>query len=222
MGVVTPFRRQAELIIRMVEERVSRVRIEASQLLIATSHQFQGGARDVVLLSLCYGPNMPHGAEWFLSNSRELINVAVSRARAVCHIFGNRTAAEQSSIRHIARLSTRLKTADPVTLRKQPEFESPWERKLYDALKSAGLDPTPQYPLAGRRLDLAIINGDVRLDVEVDGDTYHRDPDGFRKVSDYWRDHVIRSLGWRVRRFWVYQLREDMEACVERVLRDLE
>jgi very-short-patch-repair endonuclease len=75
--------------------------------------------------------------------------------------------------------------------------------------------------LGGRRLDLALIENEVRLDVEVDGETYHRDPDGFRKVSDIWRDHVITSLGWRVRRFWVYELKEDMEKCVELVLRDL-
>ncbi len=72
VGVVTPFRRQAELIIRLVEERVSRARIEDTELLIATSHKFQGGARDVILISLCYGPDRPRGAEWFLRSSGEL------------------------------------------------------------------------------------------------------------------------------------------------------
>ena len=32
---------------------------------------------------------------------------------------------------------------------------------------------------------------------------------------------VIRSLGWRVRRFRVYHLRDNMESCVERVSKDL-
>ncbi len=217
VGVVTPFKRQAELIIRMAEQGLSPARIEATQLVIATAHKFQGGARDVVLISLCYGPGMPRGAEWFLKGSCELVNVAVSRAKAVCHVFGNREAAEKSSLRHIRRLARRpTRASGPV-----PEFESPWERRLYERLVSEGFDPVPQYPLAGRRLDLAIIRGDVRLDIEVDGESYHRDPDGFRKPSDHWRDHVVRSLGWRVCRFWVYDLREDMGKCIERVREQL-
>lgn len=46
------------------------------------------------------------------------------------------------------------------------------------------MDPVPQFPLAGRRLDLGIAKGEMRLDMEGDGDTYHRDPDGFRKLSE--------------------------------------
>jgi very-short-patch-repair endonuclease len=66
-----------------------------------------------------------------------------------------------------------------------------------------------------------LIEGDVKLDVEVDGEAYHRDPDGFRKVSDQWRDHQIRGLGWKVLRFWVYELRDDMERCVDRIVDEL-
>ena len=221
VGVVTPFNSQRELILHLAEEKISRERIDATDLLIATSHKFQGGARDVILMSLCYGKNMPRGAEWFLRNSRELINVAVSRAKAVCHVFGNRDDAASSSIRHIARLTYRSSSAETYGLSKAPEFESPWERKLFEGLVAAGMKPLPQYPVVGRRLDLALIKDGVKLDVEVDGETYHRDPDGFRKVSDHWRDHVIQSAGWRVCRFWVYQLRDDMEACVERVRKEL-
>ncbi len=62
-------------------------------------------SRDVVLVSLCYGRDMPRNGDWFLRNSRELMNVAVSRASAVCHVFGDREAARASDIKHIARLA---------------------------------------------------------------------------------------------------------------------
>jgi very-short-patch-repair endonuclease len=221
LGVVSPFKKQAELIRRKVEHQLSIDEIRSSQLIIDTAHKFQGDARDVVLISLCYSKDMPRGAAWFLGEGTEWLNVAVSRARAVCHIFGNRTDAENTSIRHIrnlARYTSRLVGQPSPDLF---EFESPWERRLFDALKAAGIDAIPQYPLAGRRLDLAVIKGTVKLDVEVDGETYHRDPDGFRKTSDLWRDHVVSGLGWRVCRFWVYELRENMEKCVERVGREI-
>jgi very-short-patch-repair endonuclease len=221
LGVVTPFKKQAELIRRKVEAKLPLEKIRNANLLVDTAHKFQGDARDVVLISLCYSNNMPRGAAWFLGEGQEWLNVAVSRARAVCHIFGNRAAAEGSSIPHIRKLARHLSRSGAPVLNQMPVFESPWERKLYEALKQVGIETITQYPLAGRRLDLAIIKGDIRLDIEVDGETYHRDPDGFRKTSDLWRDHVVSGLGWRVCRFWVYELRENMEKCVERIEREL-
>jgi very-short-patch-repair endonuclease len=221
IGVVTPFNKQAELIRHEVESRLTLDQIKRANLIVDTAHKFQGDARDVILVSLCYGPGMPRGSEWFLNKSQDWLNVAISRARAVCHIFGNRSAAENSSIRHIRRLASWMSRSGQPENSSAPEFESPWERHLYEALVKAGIHPITQYPLAGRRLDLAVVTDTLKLDIEVDGDTYHRDRDGFRKVSDLWRDHVITGLGWRVRRFWVYELRENMEKCVERVRKDL-
>lgn len=221
VGVVTPFNRQAELLTHMIEQRLPHDVIEKVQLRVGTSHAFQGDDRDIVLVSLCYGRGMPRNGDWFLRNSRELMNVAVSRARAVCHVFGDREAAQRSDIRHIARLARNVGAEGAPDGDPQALFDSPWEERLYDALRRGGIEAIPQYRLGGRRLDLAVIENGIRLDVEVDGDTYHRDPDGFRKVSDIWRDHVITSLGWQVRRFWVYELKEDMEKCVELVRRDI-
>jgi very-short-patch-repair endonuclease len=80
---------------------------------------------------------------------------------------------------------------------------------------AVGLTPFTQYRLAGCRLDLAF--RDARLDVEVDGERFHRDAQGRRKAEDLWRDLAIRAAGWTVLRFWVYELREDMAACARKV-----
>ena len=85
------------------------------------------------------------------------------------------------------------------------------------ALRAAGVAIVPQYPIAGRFLDLAVLTP-VRIDVEVDGESVHRTAGGGRKDDDHWRDLQLRSLGWKVCRFWVYQLREDLDGCVRRVL----
>lgn len=221
IGVVTPFKKQADLIIHLVEGRITDAERTACALIVGTAHAFQGDARDVVLVSLCYGSQMSRGSEWFIRNSGELLNVAVSRARAVCHIFGNRAAAESSSIRHIRRLAKWMSQSGQPDISKPPIFESPWETALHNALAKAGIETITQYPLAGRRLDLAVITPSLKLNIEVDGETFHRDRDGFRKASDIWRDHVVRSLGWEVRRFWVYELKENMEKCVERIRQDI-
>jgi len=60
------------------------------KFLVSTAHGFQGDERDLILFSLCGGPDMPDGAKTFLRENPNLFNVAVSRARAVLHIVGNR------------------------------------------------------------------------------------------------------------------------------------
>ena len=55
------------------------------------------------------------------------------------------------------------------------------------------------------------------MDLEVDGERYHRTGSVARK-DDYYRDLQMESLGWKVLRFWVYELREDLDGCVNKVL----
>jgi very-short-patch-repair endonuclease len=37
-------------------------------------------------------------------------------------------------------------------------------------------------------------------------------------VQDIRRDQVLIGAGWKVKRFWVYELREDMQRCVLDIL----
>ena len=87
--------------------------------------------------------------------------------------------------------------------------------KAFDALTEASIETVPQHPLAGYRLDLAI--PDKKIDIEVDGKKYHLDEFGKRKASDIWRDMTVENLGWTVLRFWVHELNDDMDSCVERI-----
>lgn len=214
VGVVTPFREQANRLRDRLERSLPAGTIARARLEVHTAHGFQGNARDLMLFSLCAGADLPAGARAFLRETGHLVNVAVSRARAVCHVFGDLDYAARCGIPHLEALLARRRTAPAGPA----GFESPWEERLHRALAARGVQTIAQYPVAGRRLDLALLSDAVKLDIEVDGDRYHRDPDGRRKAADLWRDHQLRALGWRVVRFWVYELRENMDECVERVI----
>ena len=88
---------------------------------------------------------------------------------------------------------------------------------MFNALVDAGIHPEPQYPTLGRRLDFALIQGERKLDIEVDGVKFHTDSHGNRKVDDIWRDEQLLSAGWEVMRFWSFQLRDNMPECVSAV-----
>jgi very-short-patch-repair endonuclease len=84
-------------------------------------------------------------------------------------------------------------------------------------MQARGLNPIPQYPVGSRYLDFALDPEGVKLDVEVDGRRWHEGPDGGRKVADRLRDAELMARGWKVARFWVHELDQNMEACLERI-----
>jgi very-short-patch-repair endonuclease len=190
----------------------------SSHCYLSTAHGFQGGERDLILFSLCAGPDMPEGSKVFLREHPNLFNVAVSRARAVLHVVGNRDWALGCGIPFIDKLARRTLPGQPGAGRQQGNsYQSPWEERLGKALRQAGVHTVPQYPIAGRFLDLAILTP-KKVDIEVDGETVHRTAGGGRKDDDYWRDLQLQSLGWSVCRFWVYELREDLTRCTQKVI----
>ena len=220
VGVTTPFRDQVLAIDEAVRVAIPAAKLEAAEFRVATVDGFQGQERDVILFSPVLGGTSRQTAVTFLQKDHRRLNVAISRARAVAHVFGDLDFARSGRLRTLAGLAAAA--TEPRRRQAEGVFDSEWERILYEAMKARGLSPIPQYDIAGRRLDFALFGrGDLKLDVEVDGRAWHQNADGSRKLSDLWRDHQLKSLGWRVRRFWVDELSKDMETCLDLIERDL-
>lgn len=75
IGVITPFVNQRELI----EKRLKENALE--NVACGTVHAFQGDEKDIVLFSLALTDMTNQGTYDWLKNNKELINVAVSRAK---------------------------------------------------------------------------------------------------------------------------------------------
>jgi len=220
VGVIAPFRSQVAALEAELASCIPATAREAADLRVATVDRFQGQERDLILFSPCLGASSAESARTFVQRDLRRLNVAISRARAVAHVFGDLNFARSGKVAALARLAAYA--TEPRVKSSEGVFDSEWERRVYHALKNRGLEPVPQYEIAGRRLDFALFGGsDVKLDLEVDGRRWHQDIDGRRKLSDHWRDHQMKSLGWRVRRFWVDELATDMEGCLDLVERDL-
>lgn len=220
IGVITPFRAQVGALEAAIASLIDESKRTACNLKVGTVDGFQGQERDVILFSPCVGPRSPQTGLTFFNRDKRRLNVAISRARAVAIVFGDLDFARSGASKQLRRLAaiateSRGKIGEGV-------FDSDWERRVFHALKARGLEPFPQHEIAGRRLDFALFGANgVQLDLEVDGRKWHESPDGRRKTSDLWRDHQLKSLGWRVRRFWVDELARDMEGCIDRVEQDL-
>ncbi|WP_433472180.1 caspase, EACC1-associated type [Spirillospora sp. CA-142024] len=82
VGVVTPFKAQAEMVQRRLGTADGRVRV-------GTVHTFQGGERDVMIFSLVAGEGMRPGTIRWVQRQLNLWNVAITRARSHLIVVGD-------------------------------------------------------------------------------------------------------------------------------------
>ncbi|MGY1748813.1 AAA domain-containing protein [Modestobacter sp. SYSU DS0511] len=201
LGVVTPFAAQADLIRRGLEQAVSEEQRRARELVVGTAHRLQGGERDIVLFStvLSAGAN-PRTTRW-VERERNLINVAVSRAKRALVVVGDARALtdlEAPTLQALVSASRRVPGRSTDDLREDPRLHSEAERRLFAALRAVGADVVPKLVESGYELDFAIRQADGRrIDVECDG-SQHLDPRGRQRRQDLAQDAVIERLGWQV------------------------
>lgn len=231
VGVVSPFRAQVNRIEELLQadSALSRAAVEA-ECLVDTVHKFQGDERDIIVFSPVVAEGISAGALSFLRYNGNLFNVAVTRARGLLQVIGDMAAAGTSGIEYLeefARYVQNLQNERRVTEESvpgdfgpeypvvaHPERVSDWERIFYRALYAAGIRPIPQYNVEQYALDFALFVNGRRLDIEVDGERYHRSWTGELCIKDQLRNQRLMELGWEVKRFWVYEIRDRMDECV--------
>lgn len=97
------------------------------------------------------------------------------------------------------------------------EFQSPHEKRFYELLKSLGYDPKAQHPAGPYHIDIALQSNVKKLAIEIDGERWHTTLTGERLERDIVRDRNLRRMGWDVLRFWVHELKYDLDNCIKSV-----
>ena len=177
----------------------------------------QGDERDVIILSVGYhkaangslpyrfGPLNQDGGE-------RRLNVAITRARSRIHLVagfshhdmdpGRSTAEGVELLRQYLEFAASGGTAMGGSLSDEPL--NAFELNIMRQLERRGVPVTPQYGVAGYRLDFACGHpeqpGRMVLAIEADGAAYHSTPTA--RDRDRLRQQVLEGLGWRFHRIW--------------------
>lgn len=85
IGIVTPFRAQAE----KIEEALEKAGIPLDHILVGTVHTYQGNERDIMIFSTTLTDNLPEETRKFVLLNQNLLNVAVTRARWSLFVVGD-------------------------------------------------------------------------------------------------------------------------------------
>ena len=211
IGIISPLRTTAnEISQRLYEEKLDSFVSKCS-----TAYSYQGGEEDLIIFVLGLNEKTLRGQKWYIEGggeaSENILNVSISRARALLLVIGDKERAKESEsriIRKLASYESRRKNVEPVC-------ESIWEQRLVDELNKEAISFKIQYPFIGRRFDIAI--PECKIDIEVDGVQFHVNRDGNRKTDDMQRDSQVKAAGWKILRFWVFELRDNMPDCIARI-----
>ena len=181
----------------------------------------QGDERDVILFSVCYGPDSAGKVAMSfgplnMSGGERRLNVAITRAReqVVVHstlradqIDLTRTNATgvkhlKSFLEYAARGPSSL--GEALQVGGAAHFESPMEAEIATALRARGHTVVAQVGCSGYRVDLAVQDPDTAgrflLGIECDGANYHSAKTA--RDRDRLRPEVLARLGWRLLRVW--------------------
>ena len=227
LGVVTFSFAQRNLITELLEARRRTDATlnnflregQAEDVFVKNIENVQGDERDVILVSVGYGPSTPGGKLSSMSfgpvngeGGERRLNVLFTRARIRCEIFASfdpadidvsRTRGEGPRIfKHFLDFAKtgRIQESAPTG----GYADSPFEEDVADAIRSFGFLADHQVGSAGFEIDLGIRHpdrpGTYLLAVECDGASYHSAL--WARERDRLRQDVLEHLGWRFHRIW--------------------
>lgn len=192
---------------------------QAEDVFVKNIENVQGDERDVILVSVCYGPTIAGGRLASMSfgpvngeGGERRLNVLFTRARVRCEVFASFDPGDIDP--------TRARGEGPRILKRFLDFaksgrseessptgdgaDTPFEEDVADVIRSLGFLADPQVGSSGFKIDIGVRHpdrpGTYILAVECDGATYHSAL--WARERDRLRQDVLEHLGWRFLRIW--------------------
>lgn len=199
----------------------------------------QGDERDVIFISVGYGPTVPGGrvpmrfGPLGSEGGERRLNVLISRAKQRCEVFSSMTDEDiepdfASSRKGVFafRLFLQFARTGRMTMAEATgrDFDSVFEVQVAKALQERGYHVHRQVGLAGFFIDLAVSDperpGRYLLGIECDGLAYHDALSA--RDRDRLRQSVLESHGWNIHRIWSTDWFQRPQQELDRVIAAIE
>ena len=213
-------------------------RASEEPLFIKNLENVQGDERDVIFISMTYGPETlgSRPMQRFGPINSDVgwrrLNVLFTRSKKRMHVFSSMTSGDvlagTGTSRGVQALKAFLEYAEKghlhnsVQTNKEPD--SDFEVAVMNALKNYGYECEPQLGVAGFFLDIAVRDpgkpGKFLMGIECDGATYHSAKSA--RDRDRLRQEILESLGWKIHRIWSTDWFKNSEAQLRPILNELD
>ncbi len=209
---------QAVKIDSALSQAFDKAQANSEPFFIKNLENVQGDERDIILISMTYGPEQIGGRTMQRfgpinsdAGGRRL-NVLFTRAKKQMRIFSSMGSSDvlvsNTSKKGVRALRAFLEYCETHHLHsttinaKAPD--SDFEVSVIHELEKHGYQCEPQLGIAGYFLDIAVRDpgnrGRFLLGIECDGATYHSAKSA--RDRDRLRQDILEGLGWRIRRIW--------------------
>lgn len=206
IGVVTPYRKQADLI----TDELTKEGLIAG-VSIGTAHIYQGQEKDIMIFSTVVSNGIDSNSALWLSKPPNLLNVAMTRARKRLIIVGDMDYCENNfSGDMLGKLAKYCKKIDKLS---KISLE---QKKLFELLILNGIEPEIEYPIADMHVDFCISTNGQNIVIEVDGEQHNQ-----QQAHDQSRDALLRSLNFKVLRYSARDVRETPNIVIEKILENI-
>ena len=199
----------------------------------------QGDERDIIILSLGYGPTEPGGRTMSMNfgplnkaGGERRLNVAITRATSEVMVFSSFNSSmidlSRTSALAVEHLKHYLEFAEkgPIALAEQStadygvdQFDSDFEQSVAWALRDKGWKVQTQIGVSKFRVDLGVTHPDhpgvYLAGIECDGATYHSSPSA--RDRDRVRHLILENLGWRLVRLWSTDYFQDPDETIAKI-----
>lgn len=247
LGIVAMNIQQREEIERQLEQKVKdslqlKNAYETNQasdepLFIKNLENVQGDERDVIYISMTYGPEQVGGRpmQRFGPINADVgwrrLNVLFTRSKKRMHIFSSMSSTDitpgPNSSKGVTSLKEFLEYAETGHLHSAKvtgkPIDSDFEYAVIQILNKHGYECEPQLGVAGFFLDIAVRDpgkpGRFLMGIECDGATYHSAKSA--RDRDYLRQKILEDLGWNIRRIWSTDWFRNPQAQIQPILNEL-
>lgn len=198
----------------------------------------QGDERDVIIISMTYGPTQIGGKVYQRfgpinqQSGWRRLNVLFTRSKKRMHIISSMNSTDilstESSSKGVTALKDFLRYCETGFLHEERVTgkapDSDFEIAVMNALAKFGYECEPQLGVAGFFLDLAVRNPNnseqFLLGIECDGATYHSAKSS--RDRDRLRQQILEGLGWQIHRIWSTDWFKNSEEQIKMIVAKLD
>lgn len=210
----------------------------AEPFFVKNLENVQGDERDVIMISMTYGPVEPGGktpqnfGPINQATGWRRLNVLFTRAKERMEIFSTMRSTDvlpkEGGDLGPRALKVFLDYAESGRLSVEPTdtrrpTDSDFEDAVLEGLREFGFDCVPQLGVANFFLDIAVRDPNSPHEfiaaVECDGAAYHSSRSA--RDRDRLRQEILESLGWSVLRLWSTDWFRDPQKELQRIISDL-
>ena len=182
IGLISPFRAQADAIEEAILEKYRLEEIDAYGLRVGTVHSYQGDEREILIISLAVGGDEAASA-WRFVNQANLFNVMVTRAR-------NEVVVVTSNPEPPGLAGEYIEWSEPLSdLVTDADLGDPWVDRVATALDEQGIPVRCGYRVGRHVIDIVAGTGDQAVAIDC-----RPHPDGEATHID--RALMLRRAGW--------------------------